>query len=231
VKLRWRNLGCSAALAWIAACHAGCGAPAAAPPGADHEQRSARAASAAAKPAARSAPVKVPAAHAPAAARPAAVPRPGRTLSGALREVSLAPGALLEALSAMPETRDLAVNFRPFSEQALSRALAAQRAQQGTAGVQVARAALLWSAPRHEALLVLSGDTPQGAMLLAYAPRASGPPHFAGSYQTRGEHAPIMLGARGSASEELLFSTCWACGGEGGALRFDSGGRPRVVPR
>jgi hypothetical protein len=230
VKLRWRNLGCSAALAWIAACHAGCGAPDAAPQGADHEQRRAHAASAP-KPAARPAHAKVPAAQAPATAPQAAMPRPGRALSGALREVSLAPGALLQALSAMPETRDLAANFRPFSEQALSRALAAQRAQQGTAGVQVARAALLWSPARHEPLLVLSGDTPQGAMLLAYAPRTAGPPHFAGSYQTRGEHAPIMLGARGSAGEELVFSTCWACGGEGGALRFDGGGRPRVVPR
>jgi hypothetical protein len=230
VKLRWRNLGCSAALAWIAACHAGCGAPAGAPQGAAH-QRAARARTVT-KPAARpAAATKPPAAHAPAAAPQATAPRPGRALSGALREVSLEPGALLKALSAMPETRDLAANFRPFSEQALSRALAAQRAQQGTAGVQVARAALLWSAPRHEALLVLSGDTPQGAMLLAYAPRAGGAPQFAGSYQTRGEHAPIMLGARASASEELLFSTCWACGGEGGVLRFDGGGRPRVVAR
>lgn len=159
------------------------------------------------------------------------MPRLGRTLSGALREVSLEPAALLQALTSMPETRDLAANFRPFSEQALSRALAAQRAQQASAGVQVARGALLWSPPRHESLLVLSGDTPQGAMLLAYAPRASGQPHFAGSYQTRGEHAPIMLGARAGAGEELLFSTCWACGGESGALRFDGGGRPRVVLR
>jgi hypothetical protein len=221
VKLRWRNLGCSAALAWIAAGHAGCGAPAGAPQGAADPQRAAPAA----KPAARPAPAKLP------AAPKAAVPRPGRALSGALREVSLEPGVLLKALSAMPETRDLAANFRPFSEQALSRALAAQRAQQGTAGVQVARAALLWSPPRHEPLLVLSGDTPQGAMLLAYAPRAAGPPHFACSYQTRGEHAPILLGARASAGEELLFSTCWACGGEGGALRFDGGGRPRVIAR
>jgi hypothetical protein len=230
VTLRWWNLCCSAALAWIAACHTGCGAPAAAPQGARHEPRSARAAPAA-KPAARPAPAKVPTPHAPSAAPQAAVPRPGRALSGALREVSVEPGALLHALSAMPETRELAANFRPFSEQALSRALVAQRAQQGLAGLQVARAALLWSPARHEPLLVLSGDTPQGAMLLAYAPRASGPPHFAGSYQTRGEHAPIMLAARASASEELLFSTCWGCGGEGGALRFDGGGRPRVIPR
>jgi hypothetical protein len=226
MTFRWRDIGCCAALAWLSACHA---VPEA-PRGGANKKPAVRPAAAA--PAARPTPDRpATSVRAPAATQRAAPPRPGRVLTSSVREVSLEPGALDAALGAMPETRDLAATFRPFGEQALSRAWTAQRAQQGIAGVQAARTALLWTPPRGEQVLVLSGDTPQGAVLLAFTPRPSGGPRFAASYRTRGEHAPILLGARAGAAEELLFSTCWACGGEGGALRLDPAGRPRLVLR
>jgi hypothetical protein len=219
MRLRWRDIGHSALWAWLGACGAAPAAPYVAP---QHER--------AAPPAPPAAPTATAPKPAPAAVHPAAAPRPGRALSDTLHEVELAPSALADALSAMRETRELATHFRPFSEQTLRRALAAQRAQPGAPALLSTRAALLWSPARGERLLVLSGDTPQGAMLLAYAPAASGAPRFAGSYQTRGDHAPILLGARPGAGEELSFSTCWACGGESGALRLD-GGRAQIVLR
>lgn len=226
--LRWRTIRWTAAIAWLAACSTGNGAPRASA----HGERAPRPAAAPRSPASPARAGKTPASTPVAApARPPAPPRPGRALSPALREVSLEPSALAEILAAMPETRALAAKFRPFSEQALSRALAAQRARQAAAPAPLGRAALLWSPPRGDQVMVLSGDTPQGAMLLAYATGAAGGPRFAGSYQTRGEHAPILFGARGGAREELLFSTCWACAGEGGALRVDAAGRPRLVLR
>jgi hypothetical protein len=224
MRLRWRDLGSLATSIWLVACRPAAEVPHSA---ARHERAGRPALPAAAT---RSLVPPQPKKPAPTAA-PSATPQPGRAISGTLHEVDLAPSALADALSAMRETRELAAIFRPFSEQALRRASAAQRTQPGSPGLLAARPALLWSPTRGERLLVVSGDTPRGAMLLAYAPAASGAPRFAGSYQTRGEHVPILLGARPGAGEELLFSTCWACGGEGGALRLDSGGRPQIVPR
>jgi hypothetical protein len=220
MRLRWREIGCSALWVWLGACGTAPATPYVAP---RHER--------AAPPVPAAAPTAASPKPAAAVLQQVAPPRPGRALSATLHEVELAPSALADALSAMRETRELATSFRPFSEQALRRAQAAQRAQQSTPGLLTTRAALLWSPARGERLLVLSGDTPQGATLLAYAPGASGAPDFAGSYQTRGEHAPILVGARPGAGEELSFSTCWACGGEGGALRLDGGGRPQIVLR
>jgi hypothetical protein len=83
---------------------------------------------------------------------------------------------------------------------------------------------------RGEELVVLSGDAQAGAALIAFYPTASGP-RFAGSLITKDEHTPILVAYKSDTRDELLYSTCWGCGGEGGALRLDPSARLRFLAR
>jgi hypothetical protein len=132
----------------------------------------------------------------------------------------------------MPETRALAESFRLARTGELMQALSvAGRSSQSLSPWQSAGASFAWSPRRGEELVVLSGDTQTGAALLAYYPLPGGAVRFAGSYVTKDEHVPILVAYKEDTRDELLFSTCWGCGGEGGAVRLDDAARLRFVPR
>jgi hypothetical protein len=131
----------------------------------------------------------------------------------------------------MPETRALAGGFRLHAAKNLLSALAnAGRSGQSLAPWQAATPAFAWSPLPGQNLVILSGDSPAGAALIAYFSTREGP-RFAGSFTTTGEHVPILVAYKSDTHDELLYSTCWGCGGEGGALRLDEGQRLRFVPR
>lgn len=139
---------------------------------------------------------------------------------------------LTAALVAMPETRELAAKFRLFSQGELGQALTqAGRSQSSLAPWQAIRGVLSWSPVRGEQIVVASGDTARGSLVVAYYPLPEGQVRFAGSYETKGEHTPILVAYKSDVRDELLFSTCWGCGGEGGALRLDDTARLRFLPR
>jgi hypothetical protein len=135
-------------------------------------------------------------------------------------------------LAAMPETRGLAKDFVPFSDADVQRALASLRASRTSLAPWRPVAGLVsWSPVPRERVRLLAGDSPAGAALVVFYPDVAGSPKFITSYETRGEHAPIVVTARTDEFKELLFSTCWGCGGEGGALLFDSDGAVRIELR
>lgn len=136
-------------------------------------------------------------------------------------------------LREMPETEPWADRFKLWSEAALGEALSRKdQPLLNLAPYEAAPARFRWSPEPGKALVLLSGDTPEGASLLAYRPAPrGGKPTFAGSYRTQGEHTPIMLAQRPDKPSELLFSTCWGCGGEGGAIALDAAGKLRFSPR
>jgi hypothetical protein len=149
----------------------------------------------------------------------------------AFRELTMTSDALRTTLRAMPETRDLADSFRLYGKGAQLAALTiAGRTTQSLPPWQAASPAFAWSPLRGEELILLAGDSQAGAAIVAYYPSPRGP-LFAGSFVTKDEHAPILVAYKDDAREELLYSTCWGCGGEGGALRLDASARLRFVPR
>jgi hypothetical protein len=147
------------------------------------------------------------------------------------RSLDLALDAAREALRAMPETRPFAGEFRLHAARDLLSALTnAGRSGQSLSPWQAATPAFAWSPLPGQSLVILSGDSPAGAALIAYYPTREGP-RFAGSFITKGEHAPILVAYKSDTHDELLYSTCWGCGGEGGALRLDETQRLRFMPR
>jgi hypothetical protein len=148
------------------------------------------------------------------------------------RPLALSPEALRAMLTQMPETRALAASFRLHRTSELLAALSvAGRTAESLSPWQSAGASFTWSPTRGEELVVLSGDSQSGATLVAYYPLPGTAPRFAGSYVTKDEHVPILLAYKDDTRDELLFSTCWGCGGEGGALRLDATSRLRFLPR
>jgi hypothetical protein len=157
-------------------------------------------------------------------------PYPSEPEKPAFEEAGLAD--LREVLTSMPETRELAGQFHPFSRDDVTRSLqAAGHSRGGVAPWQVAEKPLRWHPVRGEELVVITGDTPRGALLVAYYPLAGGKNLFAGSYETKGEHTALILAYKIDVPRELLFSSCWGCGGEGGALELGEDSRVQLVQR
>jgi formylglycine-generating enzyme required for sulfatase activity len=137
-----------------------------------------------------------------------------------------------EVLASMPETRELAGQFRLFTHDERTRSLqAAGYSRNGVQPWQVAEKPLRWSPVRGEEVSVLAGDTPRGAVLVLYYPLGEGKNLFAGSYETKGEHTAILLAYKVDVPGEVLFSSCWGCGGEGGALSLGEDSRVQIVQR
>jgi formylglycine-generating enzyme required for sulfatase activity len=148
----------------------------------------------------------------------------------AFRGLELSNDDARARLSQLPETRAFATDFRLARADATGEALAGRSAE-SVAPWQLAGPALAWSPLRGEELVVLSGDTKAGALVVAYYPLAEGGARFAGSYLTRDEHVPILVAYKSDVRDELLYSTCWGCGGEGGALRLSDRAQLRFMPR
>lgn len=148
------------------------------------------------------------------------------------RPLELDTAGARKLLEAMPETRALAASFRLARSGELTQALTqAGRSLQSLSPWQAASPAFVWSPVRGEELTLLSGDSQNGAALIAFYPLPDGSLRFAGSYVTKDEHVPLLLAYKEDARDELLFSTCWGCGGEGGALQLSPEGRPRFLQR
>jgi hypothetical protein len=149
----------------------------------------------------------------------------------AFRALSFDQRAVREKLRAMPETAPLADSFRLHSASSLLTALSlAGRNSQSLSPWQAAAPAFGWSPLRGEELVIFSGDSQRGAAIVAFYPTPAGP-RFAGSFITKDEHSPILVAYKADTRDELLYSTCWGCGGEGGALRLDPSARLRFAPR
>jgi formylglycine-generating enzyme required for sulfatase activity len=135
-------------------------------------------------------------------------------------------------LSRMPQTASLAGELRPFvSERRSAQPGGRPRIPSSVAPWIAVKGGLGWSPVHGEQIGVIAGDAPQGATLVAYYLDAAGTPTFAGSYVTRGEHDPILVAYKPDVAREVLFSTCWGCGGEGGALELGPDARLRIAPR
>lgn len=145
---------------------------------------------------------------------------------------ALTESEIRAALAAMPETSALAGSFRLFTNDERTKTLAkAGHSRAGMSPWLLADRPLAWSPVRGEQLIVLAGDTARGAALVAYYPLPGGRALFAASLETQGEHTALVLATKEDTPGEVLFSSCWGCGGEGGALALSADARVRIVQR
>jgi len=147
-------------------------------------------------------------------------------------EQKLSKEALTKILTSVPAMRDVAETFRLFSAREIDQGLEdAHTSRMRMAPWIAAPSALAWSPVHGEQVLVLTGDTPKGALLIALYPLRDGSYTLIGSLESAQEHLPFVVGYKPDAPKELLFSTCWGCGGEGGAISAGEDARIAIQPR
>ncbi len=153
------------------------------------------------------------------------------------REPFRAEGALgaltaQDVLRKLPTLASRAERFRPATKRAIDESLrVAGSSQSRMAPWLAAEAALAWSPIHGEDVVIISGDTPEGALMVAAHRLGDGSLSLIGSFETRGEHNAIVLAYKPDTPREVLFSSCWGCGGEGGALVLGEDARIVIAPR
>ncbi len=139
---------------------------------------------------------------------------------------------VLAVLKSIPALQDTAEIFRLFSAREVDQGLESAHTSRTRMAPWIATPSMfLWSPVHGEQVWVLSGDTPRGAQLLVIYPLPGESYALIGTFETAQEHAPFVIGYKPDAPKELLFSTCWGCGGEGGAIVLGEDARIAIVPR
>ncbi len=148
------------------------------------------------------------------------------------REAAVSATQLPALLGTLDGLAGRLTGFRPFTEREIGESL--QRAGSSRARVApwVASASVLsWSPVHGEDVLLVAGDTPAGAVLVVAYRLAGDRLSLIGTFETANEHGAIVLAYKADAPKEVLFSSCWGCGGEGGAVVFGEDARIQISPR
>ena len=137
-----------------------------------------------------------------------------------------------ELLAGAEQTRRFAESFRFFTALDVDRALGkGGRTREGVAPWVPVDQPLVWSPQHGEEAWVLTGRTALGSLLALFYPLPDGDFRFGGSFALQQEDSPIAVAYHPDNQRELLWSTCWGCGGEGGAITFRDDARIVVVQR
>ncbi|MDD9932597.1 MAG: hypothetical protein OXT09_03295 [Myxococcales bacterium] len=139
------------------------------------------------------------------------------------QEVTRASGldadAQAKVLAAVPELAQHARGFTPFSRSDVDAALRrGRRSRGGISYWAILPSSVLWSPVRGEQLLVLSGAVERGALVAVLHVLADGEYKHAASTVVHEEDTSIALGVSEEHRGQLIWTTCFDCPGEGGAI-------------
>lgn len=141
------------------------------------------------------------------------------------RDLPAEESVLREALASVPELARFAAAFVPYDRDDAIAALARGGATEADMQWELAPGPFAWSPSAGEEVWVMAGSSGDSALIAALYPMPDGSFRHAASFVLAGETAPIaLLRTRGSRGE-LLWSACWGCAGESGAIRFDESAR------
>lgn len=136
-----------------------------------------------------------------------------------------------EILRSIPELRAHADAFEPATSTELDRALArGGRGRSTIGGWQIIENIGVWSPIAGEEVWLLTGRIGDRTLLSAIFPTAQGT-YVHGASLVVEEPLSIAVAFNQEAPLELLWSTCWGCGGEGGAIRRRDDGTYVIEPR
>jgi len=148
------------------------------------------------------------------------------------REQKIELPELRRMLASMPELARFARTFMPFDEDEVDRALArGATTRTGIPGWSIAKEVLIWSPRYGDEVWVVAGAAEGSAIVAAFYPMPDGTFRHAASFVLSDEPLPIAIAYSAGSQRELLWSACWGCGGEGGAITYRDDARVAVVQR
>lgn len=148
------------------------------------------------------------------------------------RVLTVAPEELRRVLGSVPEVARWAADFEPFNELQIQAPLGrAGRTAEDMPGWLFTSGPLRWSPTAGEETWVVAGSGGGAVLLVVLYPMPDGSFRHGASFILENETTPIAIGYSNGSRRELLWSGCWGCGGEGGAITFREDGRIVIVQR
>ncbi|MFK7988650.1 MAG: formylglycine-generating enzyme family protein [Sandaracinaceae bacterium] len=147
------------------------------------------------------------------------------------RELEHDQAAWRRYLAQIPELAQYADTFEPYGEEQALRALARGDATEEDLPWQLARGPFSWSPGPGEEVWLVTGRAGERTIIAAMYPLTGGGVRHAASFVLDDEVAPVALLRTPNERREILWSTCWSCMGESGAIRFDDDATIAVLQR
>ncbi|MCC6874340.1 MAG: hypothetical protein IT378_08575 [Sandaracinaceae bacterium] len=145
------------------------------------------------------------------------------------RDLELDDARARELLAQVPELRPYAEGFELQRLEQAQQAIARGGATAEAPSWELAPGPFAWSPAPGEEAWVIAGRTPTATIVAVIYPLAGdrgeeqGRVLHGASFVMADEVVPIALLRTGASRSELLWTACWGCGGESGAIRFDDG--------
>lgn len=136
------------------------------------------------------------------------------------RDLTLDDARWSALFASIPALAPYAEGFHAYGEAEALRALARGDATEADVPWELARAPFAWSPSPGEEVWVVAGQSGERTILAAIYPLPDGTARHAASFALIDEAAPLAVLRTTASRGELLWSTCWACMGESGAVRF-----------
>lgn len=158
---------------------------------------------------------------------------PALKLGPAVRKIALEPSFLAEILGAIPQLASVQASIRYFSEpEDTTTVLKRGRTAPGSGdpeGYTLTTGPVLWNpAPGDEVVLVVGHGTKDSFIVALYR-LPENRYRLASSLVFMNDLGPFVLAYRSDVRERLLWSSCWKCAGEGGAISLRDGRRVIIV--
>ncbi|MCB9591254.1 MAG: hypothetical protein H6719_00865 [Sandaracinaceae bacterium] len=147
------------------------------------------------------------------------------------RDLEIDDGRWREILATVPEVARFAQTFVAYSEPAATRALARGGATPESVPWSVAPGPFAWSPSPGEEVWVVAGQSGDVSLLIALYPNPDETFHHAASFVIAEPEMPIAVLRTPTERGELLWTTCWSCGGENGAITFGEDSRILIAQR
>jgi len=165
-------------------------------------------------------------------AQSATYPSPGAMPASELgvKPASLSTDELRKALSAIPQLASLAARFEPFTSADADAALRrGKRSRDGITAWSFLPSATAWTPAPNEELVVVAGRSDQQSVIAVLYALGDGTFAHAASAILREPDATVAIAQRlvEPTPRELLWTSCYGCPNEGGAIRY--GDDRRVV--
>ena len=145
------------------------------------------------------------------------------------RDLEVDEARAREILAGVPELARFAQTFHLYDHEDALRALARGGATEADMQWELAPGPFAWSPSPGEEVWVITGSAGDETLIAALYPLQGGRFGHAASFVFEDEAAPIAVLRTRTSRDELLWSACWGCAGESGAIRFDEHAQIVVV--
>ncbi|MBK8168866.1 MAG: hypothetical protein IPK60_00810 [Sandaracinaceae bacterium] len=144
----------------------------------------------------------------------------------------VAPETVRAIMSSLPELAAFAPSYRRLSANDVEHTLARGNHLRGWLGEwRLAEHMLVWAPAPGEEAWIITGTSGSSSFVAAVLPMPDGTFLDIGSFFLRDETLPIAAAYNPANPREILFSSCWGCGGESGAVLYREDSTFAIVPR